>query len=57
MCSEECTFNRVVPVPGVGQLVVSLSLCRPLFGPRICCGQSGTGVGFSPNTLVFPCQY
>jgi len=46
MCSEECNFNRVEPVPGLGQLVVSLSLCRPWFGPR------PVSVGFAVDKVV-----
>lgn len=46
MCSEECNFNRVEPVPELGQLVVSLSLCRPWFGPR------PVSVGFAVDKVV-----
>jgi hypothetical protein len=46
MCSEECNFNRVEPGPELGQLVVSLSLCRPSFGSRL------VSVGFAVDKVV-----
>ena len=47
-------------VPRLRQLVADLSPRRTGFSTkpsRICCGQSDTGIGFSPSTSVVTCQY
>jgi hypothetical protein len=50
-------------IPWFRLLVAGLSPRRPGFHHSpfyqhdICGGQSGTGAGFSPNTLAVPCQY
>jgi hypothetical protein len=38
-------------------LVANILLRSPGFDPRIFGGQNGTAKGFSPSTLLFPCQY
>jgi hypothetical protein len=58
--------NRVV-ITVNGRDTAQVVSCRPLtaearvlarVNPRgICGGQSGTGTGFSPSSLVFSCQY
>jgi hypothetical protein len=53
-CLQGCAMAQAVscqPLTAEAWVHAWVSLCG------ICEGQGGTGTGFSPSSLVFPCQY
>ena len=47
-------WNDENRLPLTAEVQVSFQVCRP---SGICGVENGNETGFSPNTLVFPCQY